>query len=193
MPISFVVAIVFVFFNHFATQWVAIVLPLAFMSSVAIEVLKHEAKSGWSKFVLTLPVKRERVVQSHYLFFLLVSGVGLVILGIQFMISNGLGMTLGPGYIYNVMNAVGIVFTLGFVTYPLTYMLGTEKAEAILMIGVGAGIGLYFLSALLYNLMFSGWQGNSDLLFSLSFMLMTLILFIISYIVSIQVYKRKEF
>ena len=194
MPLSLIAALVFVYFENRVFQWAAVLFPLAFMASVAIEVLKHEAKSGWSKFVLTLPVKRDRVVQSHYLFFILISSVGLAILGIQFIVSEYLlGITLGPGHVYNIMNGLGIVFTLGFITYPLTYILGTEKAETILMIGVGAGIGLYFLSSFLYNLLFSGVQGNVDLLFSLSFMLMTLILFIISYIVSIQVYKRKEF
>ncbi|WP_245755932.1 ABC-2 transporter permease [Halobacillus alkaliphilus] len=39
------------------------------MSSSALEVLKREAKSGWNKYVLALPVKRENVVQSHYNFF----------------------------------------------------------------------------------------------------------------------------
>ncbi|MFK3937576.1 ABC-2 transporter permease [Alkalihalobacillus sp. NPDC078783] len=193
--IGLVFAVGLVVIDNSAVQRVAVLLPFSFMASAAIEVLKHESTSGWSKYVLTLPVRRERVVQSHYLFFTLVSSVGLFIVGIQFLLSQFLfGITLNPGYIYSIMNALGLVFILGFITYPLTYILGTEKAEAIMMVGVGVGIGVFFLSSLLYELVFISVQSiNLDLMFSLSFILITLILFIISYIVSIQVYKRKEF
>ncbi len=35
----------------------------------ALDVIKYEGKSGYDKYVLTLPVNRRHIVQSHYLFY----------------------------------------------------------------------------------------------------------------------------
>ncbi|MCM2678036.1 ABC-2 transporter permease [Alkalicoccobacillus plakortidis] len=194
--LGFILSMVLVFFENPAFQRVAAFFPVAFMASVALEVLQQEAKSGWSKYVLTLPVKRERVVQTHYLFFGMITFLGLLITCITYLLAQLLfGIELSISYVYSLMNILGITFTMGFISYPLTYILGTEKAGVVAMTGFGAGIGLFFLSALIFELLpVKAFQGmNLDLLFSLSFMTINFILFIISYIVSIQVYKRKEF
>ncbi|MEK4563322.1 ABC-2 transporter permease [Alkalihalobacillus sp. FSL R5-0424] len=187
--IGLVAATGLMLFSDPRLQRLAGFLPLLLLSTSAFEVLKHEAKSGWNKYVLTLPLKRDRIVQSHYLFFITLITIGLVISVIAFYLAQMFFGSEAPGYIYAVLNIAGIAFTMGFVIYPLTYLMGTEKAEVIAMIGAGAGIGLFFLSALIYDFL----PLDEDWLFSLSFMLITLVLFIISYIVSIQVYKRKEF
>lgn len=187
--IGLVAATCLMLFSNPMLQRLAGFLPLLLLSTSAFEVLKHEAKSGWNKYVLTLPIKRDRVVQSHYLFFITLVFIGLIISTLAYYMAQLLFGIESSGYVYAVLNIAGIAFTMGFVIYPLTYLMGTEKAEVVAMIGAGAGIGLFFLSALIYDFL----PINEDWLFSISFMLMTFILFIISYIVSIQVYKRKEF
>lgn len=198
VPLALLIATVLVFFEHPVIQRLAAFAPILLMSMAALEVLKHEAKSGWNKFVLTLPVKRERIVQSHYLFFSMLALTGFLITCVAYLVAEfAFGMTPSPGYFYSVLDILGITLTLGILTYPLTYMLGTEKAELITYIGTGAGIGSFFLSAFLYQIFIQDLelvQGlNLDLLFSLSYLLMTFLLFIISYVVSIQLYKKKEF
>ncbi|WP_449354864.1 ABC-2 transporter permease [Virgibacillus natechei] len=197
VPLGLLIATVLLFFDNLIAQRLAALLPIIFMASTALEVLKHESISGWDKYVLTLPVKRNRIVQSHYLFFAVLTLVGLLIICIAFMLVQYVfGQTPSTGYVYSVMNVLGLMFTMGFVAYPMTYLLGTEKAEKVAMVSTAAGLGAIFLSSLVYQLLIvplDVLQGlNHDLLFSLSFMIITFILFIISYAISIQIYKRKE-
>ncbi|MDQ0207439.1 ABC-2 transporter permease [Alkalicoccobacillus murimartini] len=193
--IGFVAAMVLIFFENPVMQRAAGFLPLFLLATAALEVVRHEAISGWNKYVLTLPVKRIRVVQSHYLFFLILTIVGVLISIVAYMIAQFVfGLSPSAGYINSLLNIMGISFTMGFVVYPLTYILGTEKAETVTLVGAGVGIGVFFLSAFIFDFIPIEIQGlNSDQLFSLSFMIINFVLFIISYIVSIQVYKRKEF
>ncbi|GAB3044380.1 ABC-2 transporter permease [Virgibacillus ainsalahensis] len=198
VPLGLILATVLIFFDNPVIQRLAAFLPVIFMASSALEVLKHESKSGWNKYVLTLPVKRSRVVQSHYLFFSVLALTGLLIACIAFVLAQFVfGQTPSAGYIYSVMNILGMTCTMGFVAYPLTYLLGTEKAEVVAMAGMIAGLGVFFLSAFVYDLFITPLdvlQGlNQDLLFSASFLIINFILLVVSYVISIQIYKRKEF
>lgn len=59
------------------------------------------------------------------------------------------------------------------------------------------GVGLFFLSAFIFNLWIAPLtmlQGmNLDFMFSLSYLTINFVFFAISYVVSVLVYKRKEF
>lgn len=197
VPLGLIFATVLFFFDDPKVQRMA-VLPVLFMASSALEVLKHESKSGWNKFVLTLPVKRKHVVLSHYLFFSLLTLAGILIAcAASVLVQVVFGQSPSASYIYMMMNFLAISFTMGFVAYPLTYLLGTEKAEVVIMVGSGAGIGAFFLSAFVYEFLIMPLdvlQGlNHDLLFSISILIINFILFFVSYAASIQIYKRKEF
>ncbi|MGP4074718.1 ABC-2 transporter permease [Halobacillus sp. K22] len=198
IPLALLLTTILIFFDNSKVQRLAAFLPIILMASSSLEVLKREAKSGWNQYVLTLPVKRQNVVQSHYIFFILLTITGLLIACIGYALALFIGgQPPGNAYGHSLMSIIGITFTMGFTAYPLTYALGTEKAELVAGISAGAGLGLYFLSASLFEFLImpiQAFQGfNSDLLFSLSFMVITLLLFVLSYMISIQIYKRKEF
>ncbi|MFB4212480.1 ABC-2 transporter permease [Shouchella sp. JSM 1781072] len=187
-----------VFFERGMLDRLAAFIPIAFMVSPALEVLKHEAKSGWSKYVATLPVSRPRVVQSHYLFFILLMVVGIVFAVVTYLIATQLfNQAPTEYYIVGILNIIGIVFISGIISYPLTYFFGTEKSDMIMLVGLGGAIGIYFLSSIVFSRFVDGnsiYLGlNASTLFSLGFLLVTFILFVISYIVSLIIYKRKEF
>lgn len=195
--LGLILATVLIFFDNLIAQRLAAFIPILFMAISALEVLKQEAKSGWNKYVLTLPVKRNRVVQSHYLFFSVLTLTGLLIACVAFVLAQSVfGQAPSARFINSVLIILGMTFTLGFVAYPLTYLLGTEKAELVAMIGMVSGLGLYFLSSFVYGLFFVPLdllQGlNHDLIFALGFLIINFILFVVSYVVSIQIYKRKE-
>lgn len=46
-------------------------LIILLIAMPALEIIKYEGKSGYDKYVLTLPVTRNNIVQSHYLFYFL--------------------------------------------------------------------------------------------------------------------------
>ncbi|KYG29507.1 ABC-2 transporter permease [Alkalihalobacillus trypoxylicola] len=175
-------------------------VPIMFMISPAFEALKHESASGWNKFVLTFPIKRRHVVQSHYYFFLLLLLAGTMITFLLiFAMNEFIGGIQVSALLNSLMNGMGIAFIIGYVSYPLTYYYGTEKSDMILYIGVFSAIGIYIFAGWLFQQIISlGWfglsvEGHIDLIFSLLFLVLNLIIFILSYFVTVFIYQKKEF
>ncbi|MBM7715187.1 ABC-2 transporter permease [Siminovitchia sp. FSL H7-0308] len=198
--ISVVIVCLLIISNNEMMLSFATWLPILFMITPAFEALKHESSSGWNKFVLALPIKRSQVVQSHYIFYSLIMLSGIILTFVLFVLTDLImGQNQTTTAVYSIMNGVGLALIIGFVTYPLTYHYGTEKSDMILMMGVLAAIGLFFLSEWIYKGILENFGAplspntNHDLLFSSSFLLINLFLFIISYFVTLQIYKRKEF
>ncbi|QQK81295.1 ABC-2 transporter permease [Salicibibacter cibi] len=194
--LSVVIVAILLFSRNELMQGFAQMLITIFMVTPALEVLKHESKSGWNKFVLTLPIKRGDVVQSHFLFFALAMISGLLVTVALFALADLiLGDILTSTNMLGILNGAGIALLLGIVAYPLTYKWGAEKADTVLMLGIIVAVGLFLLSNWLYiEFIEDAFQGiNHELLFTSGFCVITFMLYIISYGITLQVYKRKEF
>ncbi|QQK74883.1 ABC-2 transporter permease [Salicibibacter cibarius] len=190
------IAAILIFSQNEFMQSFAEVLITIFIVTPALEVLKHESKSGWNKFVLTLPIKRAHVVQSHFLFFFMAMLSGLLVTTTMFVLADlVLGDVFTPLTMLSILNGGGIALLLGIVAYPLTYRWGAEKADTVLMLGVFVAVGLFLLSNWLYiEFIEEAFQGiNHTLVFTAGFFVITLVLYIVSYGIALQVYKRKEF
>ncbi|GAF23091.1 hypothetical protein JCM19047_2884 [Bacillus sp. JCM 19047] len=100
-------------------------------------------------------------------------------------------------FFVGILSIIGIVLTSGVITYPLTYILGAEKSDMILLLGMGGSIGVYLLTFTVFSMVFNKegtyFGSDADLFFGLLFIGITLIVFVLSYIVSLILYKRKEF
>ncbi|MFB4213285.1 ABC-2 transporter permease [Shouchella sp. JSM 1781072] len=178
----------------------ALFIPIIFMVSPALEVLKHEAKSGWGKFVLTTPVNRGNVVQSHYLLFLLFMLVGMVVATVVFVVGDFInGGLLTWETLYTFLGGIAVALLLAVIAFPLTYFLGTEKSDMVLIMSVFAALALFFLSSWAFEEAYArGWMEpfsswDSGLVFSGGMLAVTLVLFVISFFVAMGIYKRKEF
>ncbi|KQL56039.1 MULTISPECIES: ABC-2 transporter permease [Bacillaceae] len=197
--LAFVIPVVIlIFFEGSMLDRLAAFVAIGFMVSPALEVLKHEGKSGWSKYMATLPISRAKVVQSHYLFFVLLLLVGVGFAGAAYFIATHLFNQVPTDYFFvGILSIIGIVLTSGVITYPLTYILGAEKSDMILVLGMGGSIGVYLLTYTIFSMVFNEegtyFGSDADLFFGLLFIGITLIVFVLSYIVSLILYKRKEF
>lgn len=67
--ISIFVAALVLGFGQESMHPFIVLLTLLLVSIPAMEVIKHESKSGYDKFVLTMPINRAHIVFGHYLFF----------------------------------------------------------------------------------------------------------------------------
>ncbi|MEK5271192.1 ABC-2 transporter permease [Aeribacillus sp. FSL K6-8394] len=170
---------------------IAILLPIPVLSSIAFDALRQESISGWNHYERILPVERHQIIQSKYLTFLLSLLFSiLVTLAIVFLI-NFLPSVEGVNLKY-MLWGMGIMFCTASTTYPLTYILGNDKTELTRMISLIFTIGLFGSIYLLVST-FMGEKENADQLFAVSFLFVSVLFFIISYFISIIVYKRKDF
>ncbi|MBU8595452.1 hypothetical protein CHH78_01030 [Shouchella clausii] len=175
-------------------------IPTILLVLPAMEVLKHESMSGWNKFARTLPVRQNQIVQSHYLFFVVLLAIGLAITIVLSLLSSVMvGQSLDISTVASIMNGIAIAVIFGTFSFPLTYMFGSEKADGILVFAGLAAFGLYLLSAWLYGKIFENVsftfveEMHPDLFFSILFLGISAVLFFISYLLASQVYKQKEF
>ncbi|WYP26425.1 ABC-2 transporter permease [Alkalihalobacillus sp. FSL W8-0930] len=179
---------------------VATFIPIIFMVTPAFEVLKNETMSGWNKFVLALPLKRSQIVRSHFLFFVMLMFVGIIISVGVFVVAEFISEGIWTNAVTNsILNGIGLALILGLVAYPLTYHLGTEKSDMVLMLSVLVAIGSYFLGSFIFNWVFNNYtiaplqNLDLDFLFSAAFALVSFVLFFLSYVITNQIYRKKEF
>lgn len=173
----------------------ATLLPFLLIVPPAFEVSQHDDKSGWNKFVAVLPIKKRTFVQSHYLLFLILLGGGALVTFTLFLIGNLIiaPMSLELFFTY-LMRGLGITCCLATMQYPLLIKLGVEKAGMIMAISIGFGLGSFFLITYLTYLLIGHVENiNFGTASSVIYLAISIVLFIISYFVTVSIYRKKEF
>ncbi|WP_152396423.1 ABC-2 transporter permease [Paenibacillus guangzhouensis] len=171
-------------------------ITILLIAAPAIEVIKYEGKSGYDKYVLTLPVTRRHVVQSHYLFYFFVVMIGMLL---SFGLFYGYGqMSAAPvdGVFKTVMLGTFIVLFAGAIAYPLLYVFGSEKSDAISIGGAVGGLFVAFgLQGLINDLIAQPPLSNINPSISapVAYAIIGVILYILSFFISLVIYQRKEF
>ncbi|MFT0802792.1 ABC-2 transporter permease [Bacillus swezeyi] len=171
-------------------------LTILFVAMPALEVIKYEGKSGYDKYVLTLPVSRRDVVQSHYFFYFIIVIIGTLL---SYGIFHAYGLVSGTpidGIFKIVSFGTFIVLFAGAIVYPLLYIFGPEKSDTIVIGGaVGGlfatfglqGLVVYLIEQLpLSNL-------NIDLYVQILYIIFGVIIYIISFFIAAFIYLKKEF
>lgn len=193
MVLASATVLLLLFTQHAIAFRVAIFLPFALIPVHAFEVLKHDSKSGWSKFEITLPVNRQKIIRSKYITFLLLLLLSTILTFLLFYAAN---IFIQPSFtivFFNfLLRGMGIILCIATLNYPLTFLLGTEKSDAIQIYSIGFALGVFGLMSLLV-MMVIGPVKSYDQIFSMSFLLISMLLFLISYVVSNRIYKHKEF
>ncbi|EZH66488.1 hypothetical protein DH09_11190 [Bacillaceae bacterium JMAK1] len=197
---AFVLVLVAIGIGNELLVFFAMYMPIIFLVSPAFEVLKHESQSGWNKFVLTLPVHRGNIVQSQYVFFLFLTSIGIVITVMAFVVAEWVfGSAMNQELMYTMMTGIGIAFIMGGISYPATYVFGTEKSDTIVLVATLSGVGLFLLAQQGFARLIEQMtvetiaSMNASLVFNGSFLLIGLVFFVISYFVTLGIYNRKEY
>ncbi|WP_002150925.1 ABC-2 transporter permease [Bacillus cereus] len=173
------------------------VCTILFAAIPALEVVKHESKSGYDKYVLTLPVTRGNIVQSHYFFYFLVVIIGtLLSCGIFYVHGLISGTTIDDSIFKGVSLGIFIILNAGAISYPLLYVFGAEKSDAITIGSACGGLLAYFglqgvIGYLIEQLPLSNL--SPALYISILYTIFGVIIYILSFFISILIYHKKEF
>lgn len=163
------------------------------------EAIKVEALSGYNKYVLTLPVTRRTVIQSYYVFFFLIVMIGIILfVGVLYVHGLFSMISIDFSLYRSITLAILAMLTMGGIIFPLIFMLGEEKSDFILFLSLG-------FMALVVNLVRVGVEHfieqppllkfNLDLLIHVPFIyiLISILIFLLSYVTSLAIYRKKEF
>ncbi len=182
-------------FNSFARSWIAIVILLQ-MGSYAVQVastLQRDVSSQWNKFEITMPVRRKDVVKAKYICFILNGVLGIAAALLTVIISQLLQIDINVEKVFlGITFGIVITFALPALMYPLLLIFGVDKTEMVLSISVILISILFVGSSVIFNYIMPDLSVYSNLVFRCSIIVISIILFIISYMFSVILYKKKE-
>ena len=164
-------------------------------SVIAMTGIKKEFVSKWGKYKLTLPIKRTSIVKSYFISQILWLLVGMLFSGAGIGLSWLLhGCPFDTGIDTLSVFAAGISISLftGAIFFPLFYLCGEEKGEVTLVISLLCGVGITLGIVSLLNLYLT--PGLSAVLLGAAVLIVcSLLMFILSYQVTICIYRKKEY
>ncbi len=198
LQLAFGISFVLVFIPLVSGEESIVSMVLAMQSFMFIAnsgtALNTDVTSKWSNFEITLPVTRGDSVKARYISFLI-----LILCGV-FMSAFTSFLTV---FVFKKLSADALIFGLSFgvslslltssFMYPIMLKIGTEKNEIIVFACAGIATAL-FMVVLRLAAPFA--RQNSAIsaksLVGIIFALVSIGFFVISYFVSLGIYKRKE-
>ncbi len=159
-----------------------------YMSIVLLTACGYDEKAGWDKYALTMPVSRSRIVLSKYMLALLLDILGFVTTAIFFAVSGTVLLEIITGQC--IFQTISL--SLLAIQLPITFKFGVEKART--------SVAIVMLAPILigYMLIQSGiWHPELDFRQMMRLLyagpVVGLCLLALSAMVSIRIYKGKEF
>lgn len=172
-----------------------VLLSIIGFSVIAAASIKKEFVSKWGKYKLTLPIKREHIIKSYFIsqFIWLIVGIAFAGAGI------GLSWLLhGCPFDKNMdtLSVLALGISISLFTeacfFPLFYFGGEEKCEVFLVISLLCGIGITL--GIIYMLNFYLTPGPATVLIGAIILILgSLLVFALSYPLTVGIYKKKEY
>lgn len=165
----------------FATGYILMVLAILSLSTISYDEANHGLNT-----LFTLPISKSDYVKEKYLFSLIITGIGFVLVTILGCFSkNGFMETL-------IILSTALLLALSL---PFQLKEGNEKGRIVLFVVV---FGCTFLFAFLNQFIPKFFQSIESLLntldptiFSVGLLITSFILYFISMLISIRVYKNR--
>ncbi len=165
-------------------QMYFIMIGIVGFSVIAATAIGNEFSLKWGKYKLTLPVKRSDIVRSLFLNQIFWTIVGTlftgIVTGLSYMI-QGFSFDQFSGIFSLFILAVSISFFMGAIFIPMIYLTGEDKIVVFLIISLFCAVGI---AAMLFNIPLFG---------NVIIITCALMLFAVSYPLTISIFKRKEF
>lgn len=159
--------------------------------------MTYDHMAGWDKYVLTMPVERKTVVLSKYITTLLWAVIALVIGGVSGVVLSQVPAVKGEG-LPEILAVSAALFCMALFIYgimlPLIFKFGVERARSfmfiVILIPVAAVIGL---SKIIPEQMIHSFLNNYALFLIIGIAVFCIALYMISYVISVKIYAKKEF
>ena len=186
--------------NSDAHSWMIVYMLLGMVgfSVLSIASIRKESACKWNKYKLTVPVKRSDIVKSYFLSQLLWLFSGMLFSGfviLLFILLHGFIPFDKDTDVFMVYVAgTGISLFTGSVFFPLFCMGGEGRNEVFLIISLFCGIfAIMGLSTLLNHLFGMDWTTFQLILGGTAILILAIVAFILSYFLTVCIFKRKEF
>lgn len=155
--------------------------------------LQADESSKWSKFEITLPIKRRTVINAKYVSFIMLVAIGALMSTLTALLTNIITGNINTdslifGYCFGLTISIS---TVAFM-YPILLKFGAEKSELIIFLAGGFSIGIMLLTSLLLSFFINGIKFSSPVV-GITAVMVSVLLFVLSYFLSVRMHRNKEF
>lgn len=166
------------------------------MSMLIFTGMSYDAMAGWDKFVMTMPVSRKEVVLSKYVSCVIYAACGLIVTTIFSVIINSIHPIGDSSLMLMLIMAVTLcclIFIIYSILLPVIFKLGVEKTRILMMalimipIFIILGVADYLPETAL------DFIGQHHTIFGVAGVVISILIYIISYFVSVGIFSKKEF
>ncbi len=165
-----------------------IILMFAMM---VVTTISYDDLAKWDAYALTMPVTRAEMVLSKYLVMVLLNTLGAVLSLIIGIVGSFL---MNQSFDLEILVIVGLVYLIAFIfgslIIPLIYKFGTEKARLMLFLCALIPTALFLLLEQ-FNVPLPT-TGN-PWIYLILLVACSVIGVILSYLISLKIYTKKEF
>lgn len=163
----------------------------------AIASLRKESAGKWSKYKLTAPIKRSDIVKSYFISQLIWLFVGMLFAGVGVSLSillHGYPFDRNTDILMLFIVGIGISLFMGAIFFPLFYLGGEDRNEVFLVISLLCGIGIIMGLATAVNIFFGPHMTTLQVLSGAAIIFAcALLAFMLSYPLTVGIFKKKEF
>lgn len=179
-----------------------LIYPFVMLGGIAISLQAYDEAWKWNVYCKTLPYTPRQVVLAKYLTTLLSYGAFLLLFAVGDAVNRlGTGQAPSGKFFLTVLLCFPVLSLVPAVGLPIVYRFGLGKGRLIyfVLVGVICGSGLVlirhdaFLSpspSLLSSL--AAWGPASPALLCAVILLVTAAMYLLSYLLSVRIYKRQE-
>lgn len=162
------------------------------ISTLAVYMsITNDAGSKWNKNVITMPVSRDQIIGMKYILYILLSGIGIIVVLVSLGILSLLGVTITLySLLFNAAIGISVCFTGRRDSLPCVYSFDPEKSQIVYMISFVASTGIITALVLLINL-FVPVKDNTLLAFYIV-LAISLVWFAVSYKIATAVYRKQD-
>ena len=165
-----------------------IILMFAMM---VVTTISYDDLAKWDTYALTMPVTRKEIVTSKYLIMIILNTLGSLLALVVGIIGN---MIMGQSFSLEILAITGVIFLIAFifgsVIIPLIYKFGTEKARLMLILCALIPTALI----LLVEQMKIPLPTNENPWTYLALLIgLTIAGMVVSFMISLRIYEKKEF
>lgn len=190
MDIAIMSALMFVLKGTGAIYISFLLIPIEVMS-IIMSLTTCDTQWKWGKYAISLPVSKAQIVESRYIFSLIISGIGLMVA----LIVNTITYFVFPQYAYGFylfMAFASFAMMLLFLSFilPSNYSLGENAGFAVMIILVILLIVLGIWSRMTNNAIMQFVVDNFDICLAI-FFIADIVIWLLSCVLSVYLFKKK--
>lgn len=197
IKISFILCVLLIFTPFLIKDYSVISMIISiqifiFIANVGTS-LQADESSKWNKFEAALPLSSNAIIMAKYISFFM-----LIVLGFTISVFTGIAACLSnpqltfSSIIWGYEYGLTLSIIVAAIVYPIILKTGTEKSELIIILAAFISVALMLLIAIILSPITNGMHLRSTLVGTVS-VVVSLLLLYISYLVSLRIYRNKEF